>query len=174
MRKLIKTRMIAALLAGFSAPSMADIAFGLGYQEGDKLSSQYVDLMFRGDILEIGGEYQNRKRDDQLEDYDQNAISEGMAFLKVGAGYSFPLKRITVRPYYDFGIGGAQLSDEVDDAANPDATYFNALGVSTKWKFAELKMEWRNYQVDSGESEGEDLPYDIDEDTFNVSIGMAF
>ena len=35
-------------------------------------------------------------------------------------------------------------------------------------------MEWRNYQVDSGESEGEDLPYDIDEDTFNVSIGMAF
>ena len=101
MTKLIKTRVLAALLAGFSAPSMADIAFGLGYQEGDKLSSQYVDLMFRGDLFEIGGEYQNRKRDDQLEDYDQDAISEGMAFLKVGAGYSFPLKRITVRPYYN-------------------------------------------------------------------------
>ncbi|WP_060981191.1 hypothetical protein [Vibrio splendidus] len=174
MTKFIKTRMLAALLAGFSAPSMADIAFGLGYQEGDKLSSQYIDLMFRGDILEIGGEYQHRKRDDMLEEQYPDAISDGMAFIKLGAGYSFPLKRITVRPYYNFGIGGAQLSDEADDAANPNATYFNALGVSTKWKFAELKMEWRNYQVDSGEYEGEPIPFDIDEDTFNVSIGMAF
>ncbi|WP_086968216.1 hypothetical protein [Vibrio coralliirubri] len=174
MTKLIKTKVLAALLAGFSAPSMADIAFGLGYQEGDKLSSQYVDLMFRGDIFEIGGEYQHRKRDDMLEDINEDAISDGMAFVKVGAGYNFPLKRITVRPYYNFGIGGAQLSDKADDAANPDATYFNALGVSTKWKFAELKMEWRNYQVDSGEVNGEPLKFDIDEDTFNVSIGMAF
>lgn len=152
MTKLIKTRVLAALLAGFSAPSMADIAFGLGYQEGDKLSSQYVDLMFRGDLFEIGGEYQHRKRDDQLEDYDQDAISDGMAFLKVGAGYSFPLKRITVRPYYNFGIGGAQLSDEVYDAANPDATYFtpsvyqlNGSLQSSKWNGETTKWTAGNW-----------------------------